>query len=149
MTSEQHSAMGNQESATGGSKGSGRNERKHLTESSLVLNKFGYSKKTSSGNNAGRPADVLFNSSNIYEALIDQNSEEDSKHYQAFIPSLHDFSAIGGVNVSSSQMEAQITKYKEMSSKLGVATPLFVPKPAGSGINTSKSQLLELLANAS
>lgn len=46
-------------------------------------------------------------------------------------------------------MEAQLHRYKEMSSRLGVATPLFVPKPTGAGLNTSRSQFLELLANAS
>lgn len=67
---------------------------------------------------------------------------------------MNDFSAIGGFsiiaggNASTAQVEAQIHRYKELSSRLGVATPLFVPKPTG-GLNTSRSQLLELLANAS
>ena len=80
-----HSAMGAQESATGagGSKaGSTRNavgERRPQTENSLLLSKFGYNKRTGAigAPNAGKPAEVLFNSSNIYEALIDQNSEDE------------------------------------------------------------------------
>lgn len=42
-------------------------------------------------------------------------------------------------------------KYRELSNKLGVAAALFVPKPSGLGtsLNASRSQLLELLANAS
>lgn len=70
-----HSALGNQESAAGGagSKGSERNGRRQQTENSLLLSKFGYNKRTGAIGVAGarQPAEVLFNSSNIYEALID------------------------------------------------------------------------------
>jgi hypothetical protein len=73
-----------------GSKGS-KGSKKHSTESSMIISKFGFRKQF------GKP-DVLGNTSNIYEALIDNDGGSDDEHQKKKkkiqIPNMAEMSAI-------------------------------------------------------
>jgi len=108
----------------------------------MIISKFGFRKQF------GKP-EALGNSSNIYEALIDQDgSDNEGRHQRVanFIPNVHDYSAIMA-NQSTMHPE-HVNQYREVSSRLGIATQLFMLKPTN--LNTSKSYMDEMIAgNAS
>ena len=72
------------------------------------------------------------NSSNLYEALIDNSlasGEEESKQYiKQYIPGMAEYSAIVAGNDISAINATKL--HKQMAMRLGIATPLFVPKIA-------------------
>lgn len=111
----------------------------------MIISKFGFRKQF------GKP-EMLGNTSNIYEALIDNEPGSDGEHdkpkFQNFIPSIAEFSVIMGNDASAINPE-QVNHFRQVASKLGIATPLFLPKPALGALNSSRSINQDLLANIS
>ena len=135
------SLMNNQESLLGSHHGSSvgrrsKGDKKHSTESSMIISKFGFRKQF------GKP-EMLGNTSNIYEALIDNEAVSDGENekpkFQNFIPNITEFSAIMNTNDVSAINPEQYNHLRHVASKLGIATPLFLPKPTLGALNSSRS----------
>lgn len=111
----------------------------------MIISKFGFRKQF------GKP-EMLGNTSNIYEALIDNDAASDGEHdkpkFQNFIPNITDFSAIMNNDVSAINPE-QFNQLRSVANKLGVATPLFLPKTQIGALNSSRSVNQDQVGNMS